>query len=120
MLARLCGANQSIDQMVASLTEINAACEEAPRIIKAIDEIAFQTNILALNAAMEAPGGGEAGMGFAVVAGEIRNLAQRALVAIQQGACAGRARRDAAIEPTTAGEPGSTAFWLTEDSGNSE
>ncbi|MDX2270198.1 MAG: methyl-accepting chemotaxis protein [Bryobacter sp.] len=47
------------------------------RINKAVEEIAFQTNILALNAAVEAARAGEAGQGFAVVASEVRALAQR-------------------------------------------
>lgn len=70
-------ANQMLEDMVAAMREINVQSDKISNIIKVIDGIAFQTNILALNAAVEAARAGEAGLGFAVVAGEVRNLAQR-------------------------------------------
>ncbi len=92
------GANQ-VQSMVHSMEAIKTSSDEVAKIARAIDEIAFQTNILALNAAVEAARAGEAGMGFAVVADEVRNLAQRSAQAAKETS----AKIEGSIATTTAG-----------------
>ena len=73
----LTASNDKMQQLIAAMSQIRDSSGEIEKINKAIEDIAFQTNILALNAAVEAARAGTAGKGFSVVADEVRNLAAK-------------------------------------------
>lgn len=79
--AQVSESNQQMQEMIRAMNIISAKSNEIYKIVKTIEDIAFQTNILALNASVEAARVGELGAGFAVVAREIRSLADKTSLA---------------------------------------
>lgn len=81
--AQLEECDQKMNSLTTAMSDISHASQQIGGIIKTIEDISFQTKILALNAAIEAARAGEAGKSFAVVAGEVQDLAYKSAESAQ-------------------------------------
>ena len=83
IIQRVQGANEQMAALSSAMDDISANAQQITKIAKDIEDIAFQTNILSLNASVEAARAGAAGKGFAVVANEVKRLAAKSAEAAQ-------------------------------------
>lgn len=77
-------SNEDMDKLIRAMSEIQESSAGIEKVVKAIEDIADQTNLLSLNASVEASRAGKAGLGFAVVAREIRELAAKSSKSVSQ------------------------------------